>query len=545
MALFSLDGVALDGVALGGVFAGLGVLPLLVSARSEVALRAQAQRLCARLRECPELAPLDVAFSLVSGRAQLERRAVVVGGDRERLLAGLDALACGEPGEGLVRGVAGVGGKLAFLFSGQGSQWVGMGRGLYEAFPCFAGSLDGVCAEFDRYLGRPLKEVLFSVEGSEGALLLDRTEFTQPAIFALGVALFELVGSFGVAPDYLIGHSIGELCAAYAAGVLCLEDACALVAARGRLMGGLAQTGAMAAVELSEQEAIESLAGFEQSLCLAAVNGPCSVVVSGEQEALGRWEDSLKEGGVKVRRLRVSHAFHSSLMEPMLAGLREVAEGLSFSKPRLPIVSNVSGELLSAEQAVSPDYWARHARETVRFSDGIRSLEQAGVTRFLELGPDGTLSALAAQCLSVEAEEGALIAPSMRAHRPQEESLIGFLANAHVHGVQVDWGALFAGRGARRVALPTYAFQRRRYWLASGAGAGDASALGQSPAGHPLLGAAVELAGDREDWLFTIVYRFRVILGSGITVIGDGVVTWRGFVELVLAAGREGGVRSD
>ena len=346
----ALDGVALDGAVLGGVFAGVGVLPLLVSAKSEVALRAQAQRLCARLRECPELALLDVAFSLVGGRAQLERRAVVVGGDRERLLAGLDALACGEPGVGLVRGVAGVGGKLAFLFSGQGSQWVGMGRGLYEAFPCFAGSLDGVCGEFDRYLERPLKEVLFSDEGSEGALLLDRTEFTQPAIFALGVALFELVGSFGVAPDYLIGHSIGELCAAYAAGVLCLEDACALVAARGRLMGGLAQTGAMAAVELSEQEAIESLAGFEQNLCLAAVNGPRSMVISGEQEALDRWEDSLKESGVKIRRLRVSHAFHSSLMQPMLAGLREVAEGLSFSKPRLPIISNVSGELLSASR---------------------------------------------------------------------------------------------------------------------------------------------------------------------------------------------------
>ncbi len=534
-----LAGVSLDGAALGGVFAGLGVLPLLVSARSEVALGAQAQRLGARLREDPGLAPLDVAFSLAGGRAQLERRAVVVGGDRECLLAGLDALACGESGVGLVRGVVGVGGKLAFLFSGQGSQWVGMGRGLYEAFPCFAGSLDGVCAELDRYLGRPLKEVLFSAEGSEGALLLDRTEFTQPAMFALGVALFELVGSFGVAPDFLIGHSIGELCAAYAAGVLCLEDACALVAARGRLMGELAQTGAMAAVELSERETIESLAGFEDSLCVAAVNGPRSVVVSGEREALGRWQDSLKDGAVKVRRLRVSHAFHSSLMEPMLAGLREVAEGLSFSEPKLPIVSNVSGELLSGEQAVSPEYWARHARETVRFSDGVRSLEQAGVTRFLELGPDGILSALTAQCLSTEAEQGALIAPSMRAHRPQEESLIGLLAEAHVHGVQVDWAALFTGRGARRVPLPTYAFQRRRYWLASGAGGGDASALGQSPTGHPLLGAAVELAGDREDWFFTTRLSLTTHSWIGDHVILDAVVVpGVAFVELVLAAGR-------
>jgi acyl transferase domain-containing protein/acyl carrier protein len=403
-------------------------------------------------------------------------------------------------------------------------------------FPCFAGSLDGVCAEFDRYLARPLKEVLFSAGGSEDALLLDRTEFTQPAMFALGVALFELVGSFGVTPDYLIGHSIGELCAAYVAGVLSLEDACALVAARGRLMGELAQAGAMTAVELSERETIESLAGFE-GLCLAAVNGPRSVVVSGEGEALGRWEDSLGEGGVKVRRLRVSHAFHSSLMEPMLAGLREVAEGLSFSEPKLPIVSNVSGGLLSGGQAVSPEYWARHVRETVRFADGVRVLQQAGVTRFLELGPDGILSALTAQCLSAEAEEGALIAPCMRAHKPQQESLISFLADAHVHGVQVDWGALFAGSGARQVALPTYAFQRRRYWLASGAGAGDASALGQASAGHPLLGAAVELAGGREGLLFT----GRLSL-TGHSWLGDHAVMetvllpGTGFVELALTA---------
>jgi acyl transferase domain-containing protein/acyl carrier protein len=516
---------------------------LLVSARSEVALQAQAQRLGARLRECPGLAPLDVAFSLAGGRAQLERRAVVVGGDRERLLAGLGALGCGGSAEGLVRGVAGGGGKLAFLFSGQGSQWAGMGEGLYRVFPCFAGSLDGVCVELDRYLERSLKEVLFSVEGSEGALLLDRTEFTQPAIFALGVALFELVGSFGVLPDYLIGHSIGELCAAYVAGVLSLEDACALVAARGRLMGELAQTGAMAAVQLSEAEAIESLAGFE-GLGLAAVNGPSSVVVSGEREALGRWEDSVKEGGVKVRRLRVSHAFHSSLMEPMLAGLREVAEGLSFSEPKLPIVSNVSGGLLSGEQATSPEYWARHVRETVRFSDGVRSLEQAGVTRFVELGPDGILSALTAQCLSVEAEQGALIAASMRARRPQVESFIGCLADAHVHGVQVDWGRLFVGRGARRVGLPTYAFQRRRYWLESGAGAGDASALGQSPAGHPLLGAAVELAGDREGLLFT----GRLSLGGHAwlgdhAVLGSVLLPGAGFLELALAAAERVGAR--
>ncbi|MDE3069830.1 MAG: SDR family NAD(P)-dependent oxidoreductase, partial [Acidobacteriota bacterium] len=373
-------------------------LPWLLSAKSESALRRQAERLLAHLELDPELEPLDVAYTLACGRARMEHRAAIVASGREDLLAGLGALSRGEHADGVITALAQPRGKVAVLFTGQGAQRAGMGSELYEAFPVFAESLDRICAELDGHLERPVKEILFSAEGSPEASLLDRTELTQPALFALEVALYRQLESAGVRPDLLIGHSIGELCAAHVAGVLSLEGACALVATRGRLMGSLPEAGAMAAVQVSEREAIESLVGFEESLSVAAVNGLRSVVVSGEAEALGRWEAAVQARGARTRRLKVSHAFHSKLMEPMLSELRAVASGLELAPPRVAIVSNVTGVQLTAEQATSPDYWARHVREAVRFADGVRFLEDAGVRCFVELGPDATLSALAHEC---------------------------------------------------------------------------------------------------------------------------------------------------
>ncbi|HWX45576.1 MAG TPA: SDR family NAD(P)-dependent oxidoreductase, partial [Solirubrobacteraceae bacterium] len=493
----------------------------------------------------PELELNGLARALAFDRAQLSHRAVALAGDREELSGLLAALEHDQPADGLIQGIAHPQGKVAFLFSGQGSQWVGMGRGLYGAFPPFAEALDAICAELDGHLDRGVKEIIFAEEGSEEALLLDRTQFTQAALFALEVALHRLISNFGLAPDYLIGHSIGELVAAHVAGVLSLRDACALVAARGRLMGSLPAAGGMVSMVASEQEAMESLAGFEEHLSLAAVNGPRAVVVSGAERALAQWELSQREQGRKLRRLRVSHAFHSQLMEPMLDELRAIAEGLHFSAPNLPIVSNTSGSPLSLNEVTAPAYWASHVRQTVRFADGVRFLQEAGVTRFLELGPDGTLGAMAHGCMVEEAGDRALFASSVRACRGERRTFMGFLAHAHAHGLDVDWRALFGGGDGRRVELPTYAFQRRRYWLEAGAGVGDLAAAGQASAEHPLLSAALRLAGDGEGWLFTgrLSLKSHPWLGDH-AVLGSPLLPGTGFVELALAAGRRLGLRA-
>ncbi len=488
----------------GGVAGGWdvgAVVPLLVSGRSGGALRAQAERLAGFLRERPELDLVDVAFTLAFCRARFGERAAVVGGSREGLLEGLEAVARGEAGGGVVGGCV-RSGKVAFLFTGQGAQRAGMGMGLYERFPVFAEALDGVCGELDGLLGWSLRELLFAGEGSVEVGLLDETGFTQPALFALEVALCRLLESWGVKPDLLVGHSVGELVAAHVSGVLSLADACALVAARARLMSGLPAGGGMLAVEGSEGEVLEGLVRFEGRLCVAAVNGPRAVVVSGDGDAVVEFEGVWSRRGRRTRRLRVSHAFHSRLMEPMLEEFGRVAAGLEFGRMGIPIVSNVSGGLMDEAQIASPGYWVRHVREAVRFGDGVRALHEAGVTLWLELGPDGVLCAMASACLSEEEQRDAAFAPVLRGGRDEVQTLLGAVALADAHGVSVDWEAFFEGSGGRPVELPTYAFQRERYWLMPERSTGDLSAAGLRSSAHPLLGAAIALAGE-EGWAFT------------------------------------------
>ncbi|MEU2228912.1 SDR family NAD(P)-dependent oxidoreductase, partial [Streptomyces sp. NPDC018347] len=502
------------------------LLPLLVSGATPEALAAQA----ARLRAVADRPLPDLARSLATGRAALAHRAAVVARDRDELLAGLTALADGTAADTVVRGRP-EGGKVAVLFTGQGAQRPDMGRGLYAAHPAFRQALDEVCAALDAHLDRPLKDVMWAGPGTGRAGLLDHTLYTQSALFAVETALYRLLESYGVRPDRLAGHSIGELTAAHVAGVLDLADAARLVAARGRLMQALPAGGAMLAVDATEEEVLPHL-GPEVSV--AAVNGPRAVVVSGTEAAVQAVAGAFP--GRRTKRLRVSHAFHSPLMDPMLAEFEQTARALRYAPPALPVVSNLTGARADGEELCDPAYWVRHVREAVRFGDGVRTLEADGVRTFLELGPDAVLSAMGAHAVS-DAERSAFV-PALRRDRDEERTFATLLGTARVRGVPVDWERVFAGTGARRTDLPTYAFQRRRLWLDDEPGAvTDAGGLGQAPAGHPLLGAALELAGDD-----TVALTGRLSLATHPWLADHAVadvvlVPGSAFVELAVQAG--------
>nr|WP_211291729.1 type I polyketide synthase [Micromonospora wenchangensis] len=428
------------------------LLAWLLSAKTPEALAGQADRLSTTDEPAP-----DIAHSLLVTRSQFDHRAVVLGRDRADLHAGLDALRAGRRAPNLVRGVR-RDGKLALGFAGQGAQRPGMGRELADAVPAFGAALDDVCAVFDRYLDRPLREV---IDGDPDRL--DQTGHTQPALVAIEIALARLLDSFGIRPALLIGHSIGEFTAAHVAGVLSIEDTAALVCARGRLMQALPAGGAMMALNVTEDEAAAAIeavgatARWADRIGIAAVNGPSSVVVSGDHDAVLAVADRFD--GRRRKLLRTSHAFHSPLMRPILDEFRAVAAAVTYAPATVALVSTLTGRPATGDDLRSADYWVRHAVAPVRFLDGVRTLADLGVTALLELGPDGTLTSMARDVLP----DPAVLEPTMRPDRPADETLLTALARLHVHGTPVDWTPVV--RDGRRVTLPTYAFQHRRLWL--------------------------------------------------------------------------------
>ncbi|MEU7412797.1 type I polyketide synthase [Streptomyces sp. NPDC042638] len=503
-------------------------VPVTVTGRDATALRAQAGRLHALLCADPELGAADLGHALAGSRTLFEHRATVLAETRDDLLESLRALAAGDCPPGALLGAARPG-PLAFLFAGQGAQRPGMGRELHAAFPVFADAFDEVCARLDPLLDRPLRDLVLA---AEPAAELDRTGYAQPALFALETALYRLVRSFGLTPTHLLGHSVGELSAAHAAGVLSLADACTLVGARARLMQAAPGRGAMVSVAATEEELRETLAA-EPAVSVAAVNSPTATVISGEEEAVLRVAGVWAGRGRSTSRLRVSHAFHSPQMDPVLEEFRAVARGLDFRAPGIPLVSNLTGRIATAEELRSPDYWTEQLRRPVRFLDGLRELARERVSGFLELGPGGTLTGLVRQSGVAEHAEGAVSV--LRAGRPEARTLLTALARLQADGAAVRWPAELFGPAPRRVELPTYPFQRRRHWLPQPTAAGPRPA-----AGHPLLGAEIELADSAERRYGQTLTTERPAYLSGHRLGGTAVLPGSAMLDWVLAAARAG-----
>ncbi|UJW29743.1 type I polyketide synthase [Saccharothrix sp. AJ9571] len=506
----------------------LDVIPWVLSARTPDALRAQAGRLAARVRGDEGLSPVDVAYSLATGRAALEHRAAVVAGDRDEFLGGLDAVAGGDwP----VTAASGSGG-VVFVFPGQGSQWVGMAAGLLESSPVFAERLGECAAALSSFVEWSLVDV---VRGVVGAPSLERVDVVQPVLWAVMVSLAQVWRAHGVVPAAVVGHSQGEIAAACVAGGLSLEDGARISALRSRALTVLAGRGGMVSVAESVERVRERIAAWGERLSVAAVNGPASVVVSGDPDALGELITACEAQGVRARRVPVDYASHSMQVERIREELLDVLAPVSPVSASVPMYSTVTGAPVDTA-TLDGQYWFRNLRQTVEFEPVTRMLLADGYRVFVEVSPHPVLT-LGIEETIEDADVPAAAVGTLRRDDGGLDRFVTSLGEAHAHGAAVDWETFFAGTGARRVDLPTYPFQRQRFWLEAGAPAGDARGLGLTATEHPLLGAAVGLP-DSGGVLLTgrLSIESQPWLADH-AVMGSVLFPGTGFVELALQAG--------
>ncbi|KAB8156720.1 type I polyketide synthase, partial [Streptomyces mimosae] len=503
-------------------------LPVLLSAKSPQALADQAARLLTHLEVHSELTPATLAAGLLH-RAHFEHRAGVVAGTREELTAGLSALAEGREHPTLVTGTAQPTGKIAFLYSGQGSQRAGMGRELYAAYPVFAEAFDAACAALDPHLPQPLKPIVFSEPDTPAAELLHTTQYTQPALFAFHTALHTLITHHGITPDYLTGHSLGEITAAHLAGVLSLEDAAILVTTRARLMQQATPGGHMISINAPHDHPTvqRHLTEHANKLAIAAINTADSVVIAGDAEACETLVTQLTEEGIRTRRLKVSHAFHSPHMESVLEDFQATAASLTYQPPSIPVVSNTTGEIATAEQLTDPAYWTQHIRNTVHYHQTIQTLNQHHTTQYIEIGPDTTLTTL------TTTQTTATTTPTQRPNQPQTTTYTHTLATLHTTGHTPT------PPHKHHTPLPTYPFQHHHYWLhPTQAAPTNAAGLGLASSAHSLLTARVDVGDER-----ATVFTGRVAPGSAAwladhAIAGTVILPGTAFLDLALHAGR-------
>ncbi len=457
---------------------------LTVSAKNEQALNDYVKIYAEQLASLSSASLADICFSANRGRSHFAHRLSVLAENVQQLQERLSALAQGKPVYEAMRGSgrANKRAKIAFLFTGQGSQYAGMGRVLYETQPTFKKALDRCSQILNSYLEKPLLSVLFPTD--ENSELIHETAYTQPALFAIEYALAQLWRSWGIEPDYLIGHSVGEYVAACIANVFSLEDGLKLIATRGKLMSTLPHDGDMAVIFADQSTAAKAIESYRKEISIAGINGPNNIVISGKKTAITTIVEKLQSEGIECRALKVSHAFHSPLMEPILDEFETVASEVRYQSPALPLISNVTGKIVDASAIADASYWRRHIREAVQFYAGMKTLAEQGCEIFIEPGPNPVLIGMGRRCLP---DANALWLPSLKQGQNDWQVLLNGLGQLYVNGIEVDWAGFDRDYHRQLVPLPNYPFQRERYWVEG------------SISGRPLLRATAPDQGTAED----------------------------------------------